>query len=70
MKAENWFQLRIVGVTTIREPGFGRAFSVGTRMPRPKAQDGGELACDESPVSDGPTDAHSLGQSWKDHEVG
>jgi hypothetical protein len=25
MKAENWFQLRIVGVTAIREPGFGRA---------------------------------------------
>jgi hypothetical protein len=23
MKAENWFQLRIVGVTAIREPGFG-----------------------------------------------
>ena len=26
MKAENWFQLRIVGVTSIKEPGFGRAF--------------------------------------------
>jgi hypothetical protein len=25
MKAENWFQLRIVGVTAIREPGFCRA---------------------------------------------
>jgi len=26
MKAENWFQLRVVGVTSIKEPGFGRAF--------------------------------------------
>jgi hypothetical protein len=25
MKAENWFQLRVVGVTSTREPGFGRA---------------------------------------------
>ena len=25
MKAENWFQLRIVGVTAIKEPGSGRA---------------------------------------------
>lgn len=39
-------------------------------MLRSKDQDGGELAGDESPVSVGPTDAHSLGQSWKDHEVG
>jgi hypothetical protein len=31
MKAENWFQLRIVGVTAIREPGFGRAFSTAER---------------------------------------
>ena len=70
MKAENWFQLRIVGVTAIREPGFGRAFSMGTRMPRPKDQDGGELTDDESPISVGPAGAHSVGQSWKDHEVG
>ena len=28
MKAENWFQLRVVGVTAIREPGFGRASSI------------------------------------------
>ena len=28
MKTENWFQLRIVGVTAIREPGFGRASSI------------------------------------------
>ena len=27
MKAENWFQLRVVGVTSIR-PGFGRASSL------------------------------------------
>ena len=27
MNAENWFQLRIVGVTAIIEPGFGRASS-------------------------------------------
>ena len=26
MKAENWFQLRVVGVTAIKEPGFGRVF--------------------------------------------
>jgi hypothetical protein len=31
MKAENWFQLRIVGVTAIRELGFGRASSVAER---------------------------------------
>jgi hypothetical protein len=29
MKAESWFQLRIVGVTAIRERGFGRAFLLG-----------------------------------------
>jgi len=31
MKAENWFQLRTVGVTTTREPGFGRASSIAER---------------------------------------
>jgi hypothetical protein len=31
MKAENWFQLRNVGVATTREPGFGRASSVAER---------------------------------------
>ena len=33
MKAEFWFQLRIVGVTTIREPGFGRASSIAQSSP-------------------------------------
>jgi hypothetical protein len=31
MKTENWLQLRIVGVTAIREPGFGRASSIAER---------------------------------------
>jgi hypothetical protein len=31
MKTENWFQLRIVGVTAIREPGFCRASSIAER---------------------------------------
>ena len=36
MKAENWFQLRIVGVTAIRAPGFGRTSSIAecSRAPR------------------------------------
>jgi len=31
MKTENWFQLRVVGATTTREPGFGRASSIAER---------------------------------------
>jgi RHS repeat-associated protein len=33
MKAENWFQLRIVGVTATGEPGFGRAFRYRRAQP-------------------------------------
>ena len=33
MKAENWFQLRIVWVTAIGEPGFGRASSIEIGAP-------------------------------------
>jgi hypothetical protein len=33
MKTENWFQLRIVGVTVIREPSFGRAFRYRRAQP-------------------------------------
>jgi hypothetical protein len=34
MKAENWFQLRLVGVTAIREPGFCRASSMEVGAPQ------------------------------------
>jgi hypothetical protein len=33
-KAENWFQLRLVGVTAIREPGFCRASSMEVGAPQ------------------------------------
>jgi len=34
MKAGNWFQLRVVEVTAIRKPGFGRAASIEIRAPQ------------------------------------
>ena len=41
IKAENSFQLRVLGVTTIREPGFGRAFFLShsaAGLARPRAR--------------------------------